>query len=167
MIDPGFRQPIRTTAYPGDWLTRDGRYKVPKGATAMPKFSCTRSDEYSNVATASSLAESMSKDVSVSGGVSVLGVGGGAFSSSTGWQSSKNEEQDNSFYKFESKSCKHRPTRMRPSFVSKPPCAARWATLSPCLDVLAHAQIASSTVLSGCTRHRRRRISCRNSSPRQ
>ena len=40
MLDPGFRQPVRTMSYRKDWITRDGKYKVPVGAYSMPMFSC-------------------------------------------------------------------------------------------------------------------------------
>lgn len=108
MCSPSARllsNPLANRLNRADWLTRDGQYKVPQGAFALPEYACTRSEEYSNIASASSYAESMSKDVSVSGGLSVLGIGGGAFSSSTGWSSSKNEERESSFYKFTSRSC--------------------------------------------------------------
>lgn len=38
MLDPGFREPVRTLRYSMDWVTRDGRFRTPQGAVSMPLF---------------------------------------------------------------------------------------------------------------------------------
>ena len=104
MLDPGWRDPVRTMAFPGDWLTRDGLYKTPKGSYSIPQFSCTRTESYSNIATANQYAEACAKDVTVSAGFGGK-KGHGAFQSSEGWKNAKSFETQTNFYKFESKSC--------------------------------------------------------------
>ena len=108
MLDPGFRQPVRILSYSMNWLTRDGRFKTPVGSVSLPLFACTRSDQYSNVADASSYADSLAVDGSIkaSGG----GVGfKAAFKASGGYNQAKNEARSSSMYRFESKSCECNP----------------------------------------------------------
>ena len=75
MLDPGFRQPVRILAYSMNWLTRDGKFKTPKGSVSLPLFACTRSDQYSNVADASSYADSLAVDASLDVKGSYMGFG--------------------------------------------------------------------------------------------
>jgi hypothetical protein len=103
MIDPGFRQPIRQMDYQAGWLTRDGQYKVPKGAYAWPLKSCQRSTEFEDIASAESYASSLAVDAAVE--ASYKGAGfGAAFSASAGFKKTKNEDTQTSDYRFSSKS---------------------------------------------------------------
>ena len=115
MLDPGFRQPIRRMKYSMQWATRDGKYRVPQGAYAMPMYSCHRSDQYENIADFNSYQKANSKDTTFesSGSVSVSGGFGGvsaqaeAHFAHTNSESSKeahNQAREMESYKFESRS---------------------------------------------------------------
>lgn len=103
MLDPGFRQPVRNMQYSPKWLTRDAKFTTPVGSYSLPKFSCTRSEDYSNIASAESYAEALSVDASV--GLEYSGIGwGGAFSASVGYNKATNEARESNYYRFDSKS---------------------------------------------------------------
>lgn len=103
MLDPGFRKPVRVLAYSMNWRTRDGKFRTPMNSVSLPLFSCARSDQYSNIADASSLASSMSIDASLSIEAGSP-AGGGSFKASAGYNEAKNEARSSSMYRFESKS---------------------------------------------------------------
>ena len=103
MLDPGFRQPVRQMDYSENWLTRDGKYKTPKGSYSMPLKSCYRSEEYSNVASASSFANSLAADASIEGSAGMGGYGA-SFKASAGYKQTSNEAKQSSFYRFDSSS---------------------------------------------------------------
>ena len=102
-LDPGFRQPIRSMDYKAGWLTRDGLYKVPKGAYATPLKTCTRSMEYTDVASASSYADSLAMDASVEARYKGWGSSM-SFQASFGFKKTKNEDKQTSDYRFMTKS---------------------------------------------------------------
>ena len=62
--------------YKPEWLTRDGKFRTPKGSYSMPLYSCARSEDYNNIADYSAWANQQSKDAETD----VSGVAGGGYS---------------------------------------------------------------------------------------
>ena len=103
MLDPGFRQPVRNMQYSYKWLTRDGKFTTPVGSYSLPKYACTRSEQYSNVDSAASYAEALAIDASISAEGSYAGIAG-SFSASGGYNQARNRARESNFYRFDSKS---------------------------------------------------------------
>ena len=103
-LDPGFRHPVRAIQYGATWFSRDGRYKVPSGAVAMPETSCSRSDNYENTNTVEQYATSLSRDITYGLSIGIPGLGGRAFSGSNNMKKTKNTEKESNYFRFEAKS---------------------------------------------------------------
>lgn len=103
MLDPGFRQPVRTADYTENWLTRDGKYRTPTGSYALPLKSCSRSQQYKNVASKESYAFSLAIDVALTASYEGWGTST-AFSASLGYKEASNQATFGESYRFDSES---------------------------------------------------------------
>jgi hypothetical protein len=107
LIDPGFRQPIRSISYSGVTLTRDNQYLTPDGSYSVPRRSCYRSKTLSDTSSESGMQNSLSQDVSVGGsltgryGMSSMSA---KFSASTAWRSASSNAMARSESRLEAKS---------------------------------------------------------------
>ena len=104
MLDPGFRQPVRRMDYTENWRTRDGKYRTATGTYALPVKSCYRSEEYSNVASASSYAQSLSVDASLEAEAGFGATYKGAFKASFGYKQAEEQSKQSESYRFDSTS---------------------------------------------------------------
>lgn len=103
MLDPGFRQPVRSIRYNANWMTRDNRFQTPVNSYSVPRRSCTRSESYTNIADASSYADSMAVDASISAEGGFAGFGA-AFKASAGYKRQSNAATASNLFQFDSKS---------------------------------------------------------------
>ena len=74
LLDPGFRQPVRSVSYTGVTMTRDNQYLTPDDSYSLPLRSCFRAKSLVDTSSETSLQSSFARDVNAGGSVGFSGA---------------------------------------------------------------------------------------------